>query len=220
LFIERAFLFDQVHRDVWSLARFIDYQPLGSSLVSSGGRKAWKNLGVSGESDHRIFRLRTLRVEDPRTGKEWSRVTLDCPDWVNVIAVTTDDQVVLIRQFRFGTWSDTLEIPGGRVDHQADPRIAAARELEEETGYRPAGIVRLGVTEPNPAIQTNRLHHYLATGCTRVNGGRPDESEDIEVELVSRSRVDELVRNGEITHALVITALYYWQLLEVRRAVP
>ncbi len=176
--------------------------------------KPWKKLGVAYEKNHTIFTLRELRVEDPRTGREWPRVTLDCPDWVNVVALTADDRVVLIRQFRFGTWDTTLEIPGGMVDPGEDPLTAATRELEEETGYRPRHVVPIGISEPNPATQNNRLHHYLATGCAKVHEGELDESEDIEVLLEPIARIDELVRSGAINHSLVVTALYYWRLKE------
>lgn len=178
--------------------------------------KPWKKVGASPTQDHYIFKLTTLEVEDPRTAKHYPRVTLDCPDWVNVIAVTPDDQVVLIRQFRFGTWQQTLEIPGGMLDPNEDPAVAAARELEEETGYRPAKIVSLGSTEPNPAIQNNRLHHFLATGCVKVHEGEPDESEEIELELVPRAKLDALVLSGQISHSLVITALWFWKQLEAK----
>ena len=120
-------------------------------------------------------------------------------------------ELVLIRQFRFGTWSTTLEIPGGMVDPGEDAATAAARELEEETGFRPAKLEPLGVTEPNPAIQTNRLHHFLASGCVKVHDGAQEATEDIGVELVLADRVDALVRSGEIAHSLVVTALYFWQ---------
>jgi 8-oxo-dGTP pyrophosphatase MutT (NUDIX family) len=173
--------------------------------------KPWIKRGESAPQDHRIFKLRTLDVEDPRNGKRYPRVVLDGPDWVNVIAVTKDEKAVLIRQFRFGTWSTTLEIPGGLVDPGEDPAVAAARELEEETGFRPAQLVQIGVSEPNPAIQNNRLHHYLATGCERVHDGAQEEAEDIEVELVPVKELDALVRSGAITHSLVVTALYFWK---------
>jgi ADP-ribose pyrophosphatase len=176
--------------------------------------KAWKKVFVRSETDHTIFTLRTLEVEDPRSGKRWPRVTMNCPDWVNVVALTDDDRLIMIRQFRFGTWSNELEIPGGMLDEGEDGLTAAARELEEETGFRPRHIVPIGITEPNPAIQNNRLHHFLATGCTKVHDGEPDEAEDIEVLLVPRSRVDDLVLKGELSHALVITALYFWRLKE------
>ncbi|MBL8952726.1 MAG: NUDIX hydrolase [Myxococcaceae bacterium] len=184
--------------------------------MPKGPVRPWKKLGVAYEKNHTIFTLRELRVEDPRTGKAWPRVTIDAPDWVNVVAVTDDEQLVMIRQFRFGTWATTLEIPGGMLDPGEDGLTAGARELEEETGYRPRHIVPLGVSEPNPATQNNRLHHFLATGCTKVHAGELDESEDIEVELVPVSQVDARVRSGEITHSLVVTALYYWRLNEGR----
>jgi ADP-ribose pyrophosphatase len=173
--------------------------------------RAWKKLGESPPQDFHIFKLSTLRVEHPQTGAPHPRVTLDCPDWVNVVAVTERDELVLIRQFRFGVWADTLEIPGGMLDLGEDPAAAAARELEEETGYRPAKLELLGVTLPNPAMQNNRLHHYLATGCVKAHEGAQDEGEDIEVELYPVAKVDELVRSGAIDHSLVIAAFYFWQ---------
>jgi 8-oxo-dGTP pyrophosphatase MutT (NUDIX family) len=181
---------------------------LGGALVT----RAWKKLGELSVADHHVLKVRALRVQDPRNGKEYPRVTLECTDWVNVVALTDDDRLVLIRQFRFGTWRDTLEIPGGMVDPGEDPRAAAARELEEETGFRPRQVVPVGISEPNPALQNNRLHHFLATGCVQVHAGAQEESEDIEVELHPVSKIDDLVLTGEVSHALVITALYYWRL--------
>jgi 8-oxo-dGTP pyrophosphatase MutT (NUDIX family) len=173
--------------------------------------KPWLKRGEAPPLDKRIFKLRTLDVEDPRNGKRYERVVLDGPDWVNVVALTVDEQAVLIRQFRFGTWSTTLEIPGGMVDAGEDAAAAAARELEEETGYRPAKLETLGVTEPNPAIQNNRLHHFLASGCVKVHEGAQEASEDIAVELVPAAKLDAMVRSGEISHSLVVTALYFWR---------
>ena len=168
--------------------------------------KPWLEVGEAPPLDLRIFTLRRKQVADPRNGRQYERVVLDGTDWVNVIAVTPDDTLVMVRQFRFGSWTNTLEIPGGMVDRGEDPAVAAARELEEETGYRPAAWKRLGSTLPNPAVFTNRLHSYLATGCVKVHDGRPDGSEDIAVELVPRAAIRDLVRSGEIDHALVLVA--------------
>lgn len=175
--------------------------------------KPWISLRERARRDFRIFTARTLDVADPRNGREYVRTVLDCPDWVNIIPVTREGEVVLIRQFRFGTWGTTLEIPGGMVDPGEEPATAAVRELEEETGFRPGSVRPLGFSHPNPAIQANRLHTYLALGCERVHAGQQDGSEDIEVELVPRDALPGLVRSGAITHSLVLAALLLeaWQ---------
>jgi ADP-ribose pyrophosphatase len=170
----------------------------------------WKLLRTRADRDFRIFTARTLDVADPRNGAEYVRTVLACPDWVNIVALTDDERVILVRQFRFGTWSNTLEIPGGMVDpHEADVQAAAVRELEEETGFVPASVERLGISHPNPAIQTNRLHSFLARGCRKVHDGQQDGSEDIEVVLARRQEVPGLVQSGQITHSLVLAALLY-----------
>jgi ADP-ribose pyrophosphatase len=170
----------------------------------------WKLLRTRAERDFRIFTARTLDVADPRNGAEYVRTVLACPEWVNIVPVTEDGRVVLVRQFRFGTWSNTLEIPGGMVDgHETDVQAAAVRELEEETGFVPASVEPLGVSHPNPAIQTNRLHSFLARGCRQVHAGKQDGSEDIQLVLVPRAEIPALVQSGQITHSLVLAALLY-----------
>lgn len=172
--------------------------------------RPWNLLRTRAERDFRIFTARTLDVTDPRTGTEYVRTVLECPDWVNVVALTPDESVILVRQFRFGTWSNTLEIPGGMVDpHETDIQGAALRELEEETGYVPGSVELLGVSLPNPAIQTNRLHSYLARNCRKVHDGKQDGSEDIELVLVNRRQITDLVKRGEISHSLVLAAFLF-----------
>ena len=172
------------------------------------GPRPWKKTKEGAPRDYRIFRVREDEVEDPRNGSLHTRVYIDSVDWVNVIPVTAAGQVVLIRQFRFGTWSNTLEIPGGMVEPGEDPAAAAVRELEEETGYRPREVRPLGWVHPNPALQGNRCHSFLALGCEKVHDGRQDAGEDIQVELRDRADVPELIREGQITHSLVICAFH------------
>jgi 8-oxo-dGTP pyrophosphatase MutT (NUDIX family) len=148
--------------------------------------KPWNLVGERSTRDFQIFRTRTLDVTDPRNGKPYIRTVIDAPDWVNVLPVMADGRVVLVRQFRFGTWSNTLEIPGGMVDPGEDALTAATRELEEETGVRPAQMALIGASHPNPAIFGNRLHSFLATGCVQLHEGAQEGSEDIRVELVTR----------------------------------
>ena len=169
--------------------------------------RPWTLIGGRTLDDHRVFRTRALEVADPRTGKIYPRSVLDAADWVNVVPLTTRGEVVLVRQFRFGSWANSLEIPGGMLDPGEAPEGAAARELEEETGFRPGRLERLGSTHPNPALFSNRLHSYLALDCERVHQGAPEAAEDLQVVVVSQDELKNLVRRGEVTHALVLAAL-------------
>lgn len=171
--------------------------------------RPWNKVGVRSEKDYRIFVARTFDVTDPRNGNPYVRTVIEAPDWVNVIPVTTGGDVVLVRQFRFGTWSNHLEIPGGMVDPGEDARTAAARELEEETGFRASTLTPIGVSHPNPAIMSNRLHSFLAEGCVKVGDAHQDGSEDIQLVVVPRGELRALVQSGQISHSLVLAALLF-----------
>ncbi|MDC0714429.1 NUDIX hydrolase [Stigmatella sp. ncwal1] len=170
--------------------------------------RPWLRLRRGLEHDYRIAKVRNDIFADPRTGHEHPRLLIDTPDWVNVIALTPEDQLVLVRQFRFGTCQSTLEIPGGLVDAGEDPAVAAARELEEETGYVASRVVALGDVNPNPALQGNRCYSFLALDCVKHHGGRPDEGEDLLVELHPHADVPRLILEGHITHAMVVVAFF------------
>ncbi|MBI5490357.1 MAG: NUDIX hydrolase [Deltaproteobacteria bacterium] len=127
-------------------------------------------------------------------------------DWTNVIPVTQDGRVILIRQFRAGARQVTLEIPGGLVEPGETPLEAAKRELREETGYSAADWTPLGSVQPNPAIQGNRCHTFLARGAVPTGGLALEPMEDIEVEPVPLAAVPGLIARSEIEHTLVISA--------------
>jgi len=174
--------------------------------------RPWPRLKRGEELDFTILRIREDTFQDPRDASPHPRVILTAPDWVNVVALTDKGEAILVRQFRAGLEANSLEIPGGMVDEGEDPGLAAGRELLEETGYRARELVFLGAVHPNPALQTNRCHSYLALGAQRVGAPVQDTGEDIEVVLVPAGALQRLVREGAITHALVVTAVYFAEL--------
>jgi 8-oxo-dGTP pyrophosphatase MutT (NUDIX family) len=170
-------------------------------------------------NDYRIFRTAFVEGAHPQTGAIKRFSVIECVDWVNVIALTPEDRVVLIRQFRAGTNTICLEIPGGMVDAGEAPEIAAARELEEETGYTADVWRHLGTSAPNPAIQSNRLHSYLALDARPTRPTRFDSSEVIAIDTAPLSEVRTMLRDGRIDHALVIAAFAHlaFELGDLRR---
>ena len=116
----------------------------------------------------------------------------------------------MVRQFRHGIEDFTLEIPGGMVDPEdADPRTAARREMQEESGYDSPDIIELGKVHPNPAIQGNYCHSFLARGVREGPKVELDTTEETEVVLVPLASIKDLIASGEITHALVIAAFSF-----------
>lgn len=165
-------------------------------------------------ADCRIFKLERVRRRSGLTGEAHDFVHLDCPDWINVVALTDAGELVCVRQERHGTETVTLELPGGMVDEGESPEQAALRELREETGFVGTSAIHLGFVHPNPALQDNRCHTFLVQGCVRAGEQQLDGREEIDVVLVPKERVRSLVRSGAITHALVVAGLYLHELRE------
>lgn len=158
----------------------------------------------------RIFSLKKEGYRSPRTGKDHEFYLLDSADWVNVIPLTPDGKTILVKQYRFGTRDFSLEIPGGMLDAGESPAGAAARELLEETGYKGEEPILLGMVHPNPAIQTNRCYTYLIKNVALQCPPQQDSTEDIEVQSASLADIPLLIREGKITHALVVAAFYWY----------
>jgi len=170
----------------------------------------WKFLSSKILQSCRVFTLKKERYRSPHTGREHDFYLIDSPDWVNVIPLTPDGQVILVKQYRFGTKEISLEIPGGMLDEGDTPAHAASRELLEETGYVGDEPIFLGIVHPNPAIHTNRCHTYLIKNAVFKNPPKQDSTEDIEVQCVPIAEIPRLIRDGKITHALVIAAFYWY----------
>jgi ADP-ribose pyrophosphatase len=174
----------------------------------------WLQIDEEHVADMRIFDVTRRTLRNPRNGKDRSIARIESRDWVNVVAVTTDREIVLVRQWRHGTEHVTLEIPGGLVDPGESPREAAVRELCEETGYSGGTVSELGIVEPNPAFLNNRCHTYLVENCARQQAQQLDDGEDIEVLTAPVGSISTLVSDGAISHALVICG-FWW--LALRR---
>jgi 8-oxo-dGTP pyrophosphatase MutT (NUDIX family) len=176
--------------------------------------RSWTFLGNSEVTDHRVFRLRRDRYRFEPTGDERDFVVIDSASWVNVVPVTTEGNVVLIRQFRHGIRDVVLEIPGGLIEPDEAPEVAAARELREETGYVADSIRLLARVLPNPAVQNNHLYLFAAEGCHNTGQTQPDAFELIEVLERPLEDIPAMIVSGEIAHSMVIAAFAFLGLVK------
>ena len=170
--------------------------------------KPWRRIGSRRIHSCGIFDLDEVCFVPPDAGDARAFYILDLPDWINVIPLTAADEVLLLRQYRFGIADHTLEIPGGMCDPGEPPREAALRELREETGHAAGELTELGWVHPNPPLQTNRCYSYLARGLRRVGEPRPDPDERFEIVSVPLASIPGLIAERRITHALVLAAFH------------
>jgi 8-oxo-dGTP pyrophosphatase MutT (NUDIX family) len=170
--------------------------------------RPWKVISSIRDKSYRVFSLRTDRARSPRTGRGHDFFILESSSWVNVIPLTPQNEVVMVRQYRHGIRDFTLEIPGGVMEKNDTAEEAAKRELREETGYKTSQMILLGSVYPNPAIQNNLCYTFLARNVFLAGEQQQDEREDIEVLRRPLTDIPRLIRKEHITHSLVLAAFY------------
>jgi len=172
--------------------------------------RPWPLLASEPVFDAGLLRVVRDRARSPRTGNERDFHVIGMVDWLMVVALTEDNKLVMIRQYRHGSRQNSLEVPGGL--HDGDPvaetaEQGAARELAEETGYGGGTWTFLGQLRPQPALFSNRAWIYLARGVQATGAPEPDAGEDIEVVLLDIGEVPACVAGGEINNAMTVAAL-------------
>jgi ADP-ribose pyrophosphatase len=189
----------------------------GQSPVAMESIKPWERVSSQPVGDFGIFTIRSDRRISPRTRQAHDFFVIDCVNWVNVIAVTPDRRLVMIEQYRHGSNTVELEIPGGMMDAgDGSPEAAALRELREETGYEGENPRLIGQVFPNPAIMSNTCFTVLAENCRCLHPVKLDHAEDLLTRLVPLPEVPALVAEGKVRHSLVVAALYSFELRQRR----
>ncbi len=172
----------------------------------------WEHVEGSDEfvAQNWLFKLFSRVFRSMRSGKSHRFFVAELPDCVQVIALTNDGRIVLVRQFRAGSGKDSLEIPGGLLEPGEEPAKAGVRELLEETGYAGAPPKLLGSSYCNPSLLNSRVTTILVENAARIAEPKPDASEELEIVLAPASQVRDMIAVGTIDHALVVGSLLLW----------
>ena len=163
----------------------------------------------------KIFDLFKYKLQSPykKQKKFFDFYVFNSPDWINILPITKNNEVVFVQQYRAGTNSITLELPGGMIDPGESVLSSAKRELYEETGYKSKNWTKLGLVHPNPAIMNNSCHTYLAENVELISEPQNSGSEYTQVKTYPLDQLENLIIKKKISHSLVINAIYWYKII-------
>ena len=175
--------------------------------MDTNSENSWEVIRSEQGPNLVLFQARYDWVRNPRNAKSMKAVILESADWVNVVAVTAEKKVVVVKQFRFGVAKTTVEIPAGIIDKGEISEQAAARELKEETGYITTNWKYLGWFEANPAFLNNVCHSWLALDVVKTHSPQLDEGEEISIAELSLEELRKEIKQGNMRNSLTVLAL-------------
>lgn len=169
----------------------------------------WKVLSTKKLFSSGLFTLKSEECELP-DGRVMPRYyVMDFPDWVNILPITKEGEAILVKQYRHASKKEHLEVPGGSMDPSLQESFleGARREMLEETGYDSKNIVSIGSHFPNPALQSNRMHTFIAFDCEKVQEQDLDEFEDLSLYFCSLEKLKEHLMKGDVDHSIMIASI-------------
>lgn len=168
----------------------------------------WSVLASEPAGDYGLFRVTRDRARSPHTGNDHDVLAVHMSDWLTVVPLTAKNALVMVRQYRHGSRSIDLELPGGLLDHRDEsPAAGVQRELLEETGYGGGDLISLGKLWPQPAFLSNRIWLFAMTGVAFQGEQILESGEEMEVVIIKPESISERIRSGEIGNAMTICAL-------------
>lgn len=179
-------------------------------MVDSDRKRPWKVLQSTYGVADKWLRVRSDVVQTSNGLTLPSCPVIEHPDWVDVIALTADLNIVLVDQYRHSVGSVRTEFPAGTVDAGEEPLAAIRRELLEETGYASDEWHLLGAAPVYPALQTNRIYSFLALNARRVGGQALDDGEVIRCHEMSLCDFIAQVESGAIELPALQLAALWW----------
>lgn len=160
-----------------------------------------------------VYREKWLQIRNDKCELPDGRIidpyfVIEVPSWTNMVVITKEERIVLVRQYRQALGTTTLELPGGILEIGEAPKSSAIREMQEETGYVSEEVEFIMQISPNPALMNNTAYFFLAKNAEKLTHTSFDPYEDIVIETYSKEELKQLLMNGKLQHGVQQGAIY------------